>query len=376
MPWRVPGAEPDERERTRMNTGSGQPDLDQRSHEALRIIVQEHVRSGQPVSSRRVAALHPEALSSATIRNLMAELTDAGLLAQPHTSAGRVPTDHGYRQVVNEVLGRKRRVSRRDARRIEDLLFSSRKIDDLLSRAGKLLSAMTHQVGLVLAPDLEQALLEYVEFVRIAPQRFVAIFVSRAGLITHRVFNADEDIHQEELDHLSARLREQFTGLTLPETRQRMIEALQEDRRWALQLGQMATESVISYLRQPFPEESGELIVEGASSLLDAPEFADLERLREVMVALEERTKLLKLLDRCLSASGVQVIIGGESADPDFAPVSLVASPYRMGELMKGLVGIVGPRRMEYARAVALVDHFARTLSLALGGHEEEEEKH
>lgn len=359
-----------------MNLGAGQPDLDQRSHEALRIIVEEHVRSGHPVSSGRVAALHPEALSSATIRNLMAELTEAGLLTQPHTSAGRVPTDNGYRQVVDEVLASKRRIPRRDARQIEDLLFSSRKIDDLLSQAGKLLSAMTHQVGVVLAPDLEQALLEYVEFVRIASQRFVAIFVSRAGLITHRVFNTDEDIQQEELDHLSARLREQFTGLTLPETRRRMIEALEEDRRWAAQLGERATESVIGYLRQPFPEESGELIVEGASSLLDAPEFADLERLREVMVALEERTKLLKLLDRCLSASGVQVIIGGESADPDFAPMSVVASPYRMGELMKGLVGIVGPRRMEYARAVALVDHFARTLSLALGARDDEEEEH
>ncbi len=342
--------------------------LDERAREALRIIVREHVRSGQPVASSHVARLHPEQVSSATIRNLMAELTEEGYLEQPHTSAGRVPTDLGYRETVDEVLTRRGRVPAGEVRKIEDLLLSSREIDEVLARAGKLLAEMTHQVGVVVAPDLAQAILEYVDFVRIAPRRLVAIFVSRSGVVTHRVVEPEDDLDQEQLDRLARQLREEFAGVTLPELRRRLIERFREDQRWAETLGRSAAESVITFLEQPFPEEESEVIVEGTSRLLDVPELADVERLREVLRALEERARLLRLLDRCLRSSGVQVMIGAENADPDLAPISVVASPYRAGRHMKGLVGVIGPRRMEYARAVALVDRFARTLSGALAG--------
>jgi len=342
-----------------------------RAQETLRIIVCEHVRTGQPVSSSQVARLHPEKLSSASIRNLMAGLSEAGLLSQPHTSAGRVPTDLGYRRVVDEVLALRRcRVTATDARKIEEVIESSQRVEEVLSRAGRLLADLSQQVGMVLAPDLERAILEYVEFVRVAPRRIVAIFVSRSGIVSHRVLEVDEDLAQEELDRLSAGLREHFSGLSFSEMRRRMIEELREDERWARRLGRSATESVITLLEQPFPEESGEIIVEGTSRLLDAPEFTDVEQLREVLRALEERTKVLRLIERCLSAPGVQVVIGQESEEPELSAVSFVGRRYSAGDSMQGLVGVIGPRRMEYARAVALVDHFARSLSRALGGTE------
>jgi heat-inducible transcriptional repressor len=143
---------------------------------------------------------------------------------------------------------------------------------------------------------------------------------------------------------------------------------LREDHRWAGVLGRQATGAVLKLVAEPFTTEPGEVIVEGTSRLLDMPEFADLQRLRDLMRTIEERSRLIRLLDRCLTSPGVQVIIGSEAHDPDMAPVALVASPYRAGDLAHGLVGVLGPRRMEYARAVALVDHVARTLSGLLRG--------
>lgn len=352
-----------------------QNSMDWRAQEVLRLVIKEHVRTGEPVSSRFVSRTHPERLSAATIRSIMADLTDEGYLAQPHTSAGRVPTDRGYRYFVDEVLASRRGLPRRDARKIEELLLSTREIEDVLDQSSRMLSSLTRQVGVVIAPDLESAILEHVEFVRVAQSRVVAIFVSRSGLVTHRVIDTDEDIAQRDLDAISARLREHFTGMTLPDVRRRLISSLREDREWIERLGQRAAQAVARFLEEPFPEETGGLILQGTSQLLDAPEFADLERLRDVMRVLEERTRLLRLLDRCLETTGVQVIIGSEFQEPSLAPISIVASRYRAGEQLKGLVGIVGPRRMEYARAVSVVDHFARSISQALARHHDSDDE-
>ncbi len=347
--------------------------LDQRAAEVLRIVIQEHVKSGEPVSSRRTARLHPEQLSPATIRNIMADLTEEGYLEQPHTSAGRVPTDRGYRFLVDEALIGRRRLAPGEIRQIKDLIASTREFDEILARATRLLAEMTHQVGVVLAPDLEKAVLEHVDFVRIAPQRVVAIFVSRTGLVSHRVLDVDEDLAQEELDRLGARLRQHVVGLTLAEVRHRMTELLREDHEWARRIGREAVGRAIHFLERPFPEETGELRLEGTSSLLEAPEFTDVQRLRDALRTLEERTRLLRLLDRCVTAPGVRVIIGAETEEPTLSLLAVVASPYRAGRSSKGLVGVVGPRRMEYARAVAIVDELARQITGILAAEEGDE---
>lgn len=353
-----------------MNAQQERMRLDWRSEEVLRIVIAEHVRSGQPVGSRIVSRHHPEKLSPASIRNIMADLTEQGFLMQPHTSAGRLPTDRGYRYVVDELLASRRGLPRGDARKIERLLVSSREIEEMLGRSSRLLSDLTRHVGVVLAPDLEKAVLEHVDFVRVAARRVVAIFVSRSGLVTHRVVDTEDDIAQDELDRLSTILRGEFIGMSLPEVRRRLLVSLREEQRWAEQLGKRTADTVVNLLSEPFPEESGELILEGTSQLLDAPEFGDLERLREVMRLFEERERLLELLDRCLESTGVQVIIGSELQDPKLEPMALVASSYQAGDRNRGLVGIVGPRRMEYARAVSVVDHFARSISKALAPRE------
>lgn len=344
--------------------------LDPRAREVLRIIVEEHVKRGEPVSSRTTARFHTEKLSPATIRNIMAELTETGFLEQAHTSAGRVPTDKGYRQFVDGFLGEKRKLAPGEARRVREILKSSRELVGLLSRASHLLADLTHQVGLVLPPDLEKAELDQAEFLRIAPHRVVGVFISGSNLVTHRVIELEEDLQQEDLDRLTGVLREHFAGKTLPVVRAALIEALQEDERLARSMGRTALGAVRALLDDPFPGPEGELIVEGTSRLLDAPEFAKLDRLRQVLRTLEERTRLLRLLDRCLGKPGVQVIIGSEAQEPGMEMMAVVVCPFGHRESMKGVLGVVGPRRMEYARAVAVVDHLAQTMTeiLSAGG--------
>jgi heat-inducible transcriptional repressor len=145
-----------------------------------------------------------------------------------------------------------------------------------------------------------------------------------------------------------------------------LLASLQDDQRWIDRVGRGAVGAALRLLERPFPLEMGDVIVEGTSRLLDLPEFTDARRLREVLRTIEEKARLLRLLDRCIASTGVQVIIGSEATDPGMAPVALVASRYGAGQAVQGLVGVLGPRRMEYARAVALVDHFARTISAAL----------
>ncbi|MEN6526035.1 MAG: heat-inducible transcriptional repressor HrcA [Candidatus Polarisedimenticolia bacterium] len=342
------------------------PALDQRSLEVLRIVVREHVRTGAPVSSRGVARLHPERLSPATIRSLMAELTERGYLEQPHTSAGRVPTDRGYRTFVDGVLAVGRRLAPGEARRIEEMLVSSRQAEEVFARAGRLLGALSKQVAVVVPPDVEAASLEHVDFVRVAPRRMVAVFVARGGVVLHRFVELDEELTQEDLDRAAGRLAEHLEGLTLPEARRRLASSLRADEEFAGRLGRETSALLLRLLESPFPGEEGAVIVDGASRLLDAPEFGDVQRLKDLLRTIEEKSRLVRLLDDCLASPGVTVIIGSEAKDPQLAAAALVASPYRAASERFGLVGVLGPRRMEYARAVALVDHVARTLSALL----------
>lgn len=344
--------------------------LDPRASEVLRIVVREHVKKGEPVSSRAAARTHPEKLSPATIRNIMAELTADGFLEQSHTSSGRVPTDKGYRHFVDEFLRRSRKLPPVEIRRVRQLLQSAREMEELISRASRLLAELTQQVGVVLPPGLEKAHLDHVEFLRVAPRRVVAVFLARSNLVSHRVIDLEEDPRQEELDHLAGVLCAHFAGQPLPAIRAALIKALREDEQLARSLGRTALGPVLALLRGPLAGPETELVVEGTNQLLNAPEFANLDRLRQALNTLEERTRLLRLLDRCLCRPGIQVIIGSETEDPGMAMMGVVLCPFGLPESPQGALGVVGPRRMEYARAVAVVDHLARTMTeiLAAGG--------
>jgi heat-inducible transcriptional repressor len=350
-----------------MGSQAGVPDGDSlgpRELRVLRSVVDTHISTGEPVGSGTVSRRRRERLSAATIRNVMAELERRGLLVQPHTSAGRVPTDRGYRVYVDRLM-RRRSLDALEARRIDAALGRHRgEFPDLLGEASRQLSRFSHQVGVVLAPDVTRTVIDRMEFVRLAARRVLVILVDRSGVVQNRVVEPAEDIDQDELDSVGRYLTDEFGGRTLPEVRAALLEKMSEERaaydrlmRRSLDLGRRAL---------AISDSEGDVFVEGASNLLDAPEFSDRERMRGLLRTLERKHRLVDLLGRLLGEEGVQVVIGGENPVRDLAGCSLVASSYGTGDRLMGTVGVVGPTRMEYSEACALVGYLSAALSRVL----------
>jgi len=340
------------------------PKLDDRQAEVLKSVIREHILTGEPIGSKRVARGTRLDLSAASIRHVMAELEERGLLAQPHTSAGRVPTDQAYRLYVDQMI-RKPRVGTSQAQEIDRALTRSRgEVADLLGEASRQLSYFSNQVGLVLAPDLERIIVEHLEFVRLDRHRVVAILVGRSGVVHNRILRVAEPLDQADFDRIGRYLSAEFGGQTLTEMRDRLSQRVRQDRATydrlmvqSLQLAQQALDA---------GEPEGTIFVEGASNLLDTPEFADVDEARALLKTLEQKKTLIELLSRLLDRRGVQVVIGRENPTTDLSRCSLVTSAYGSGDRVMGTVGIVGPTRMEYDRAIALVEYLAQLLSRLL----------
>jgi len=335
--------------------------LEERQQAILRSVIREHILTGEPIGSRKIATGKRLDLSPATIRNIMAELEERGLLTQPHTSAGRVPTAAAYRLYVDRMI-RRATMAPAQAQEIERALEASQgEITDLLGAASHQLSRFSRHVGVVLVPEVQRIVIEHFEFVRIDPRRVVAILVGRSGVVHNRILEIAETIDQPGLDQVGRYLTDEFGGRTVPEIRemlrqQVLVERATYDRLVArgIELGQQTLEAETA--------EGADVIVDGAANLLESPEFADPEKLRSLMQALEEKQSLIALLGRVLEDEGVQVVIGEEPSSAGLAGCSLVAASYGASDRAMGTLGIVGPARMEYAQAIALVDHLAQVL--------------
>ncbi len=343
--------------------------LDRREQQILCSVVEEHVASGEPVSSRTVARRVPDRVSAATVRNTMSDLEEMGLLEQPHSSAGRVPTELGYRVYVDYLM-RRGRVEPADEQFIQQSLdLPPTDLGEMYAQVSRVLSQASHQVGVVVAPNISRVQLKHIEFVRLAPRRLVAIVVAASGMIHNKVFESDEEYTQDHLDRAGRYLTETFQGQTLPEIRERIRTMLSEEEaaynhlmRDALTLGRASMEGVSE------GSEASQVFLDGASNLLQAPEFADVLRLQGILRTLDERHSLLRLLNRCVEGEedGVRVIIGSESDLPDLNRCTLITSAYGPDGSPRGALGVIGPTRMEYARAVALVDYVSRVFGRLL----------
>jgi heat-inducible transcriptional repressor len=337
--------------------------LSNRQHALILAAVQEFISTAEPVGSAQIVARHQLGVRAAMVRNMMAELEDGGYLRQPHTSAGRVPTEKAFRYYVDH-LAAATRIGFEDRAQIE-LHYSTavRNLGEVLRDTPRLLSILTGQAALVMAPRLESIKLERVSFVRLREREVLAIFVAAAGGVHNRLVRTEGDHGQEELDRMARYLNEALHGRTLEEAREWIEERQREDRarydrfmRAALALGGALAERV----------GSSEVYVEGSAKVADQPEFADHNRLRELLHALEDRSALLDLLERSVAHSGLTVSIGSENIDLRLASLSVVAASYQSGAMPLGSVAIVGPVRMDYERVIPLVDYTARTLSRLL----------
>jgi len=299
----------------------------------------------------------------------MADLEQMGLLEQPHTSAGRIPTETGYRVYVDNLM-RDRPIALTDERYIREALGrQGADASQLFSQVSRVLSQISRQIGIVITPNIARVKLKHLEFVRLAPKRIVAIIVAESGVIHNKLFEAEDDYAQDQLDRAGRFLTETFEGMTLPETREKILAMMTEEK--ALYDRLLHDALVLGRASVADAEETGDshgVFLDGASNLIDKPEFADAERLKAIFKTVEEKHQILRLLNRCIDEGqpGVRVFIGSETDHPDLDQCTLITSTYGPEGTPIGALGVLGPTRMEYARAVALVDYVSRVFGSLL----------
>jgi heat-inducible transcriptional repressor len=338
--------------------------MTERDRKILQAIITDYIQTAQPVGSRIVSKKYKMDLSPATIRNVMADLEEMGLLTQPHTSAGRVPTDKAYRFYVDTILNM-RRLNPEEKDHIEKglLLQEDPDINEVMKRASHLLSLLSRQMGVVLAPRFGSKIFRHIEFIKLRDRRILVILVSQTGEVQNKLIEADEEMIQDELDKYSRYLTEIMGGLSLAQAKLRIVEEMKKEKvlfdklmYGALQLSQKALED----------EGEGDLFIDGKDNIIQSPEFADMEKMRGLLQAFEEKTKIVKLLDKALSAHGIQIFIGAENNLNEMVNCSIVAAPYSREKYTLGTLGIIGPTRMDYSSIIPIVDYTARLVGKIL----------
>lgn len=343
--------------------------LNERAQQLLRILVESYIRDGQPVGSRalsRESGLH---LSSATIRNVMADLEELGFVASPHTSAGRIPTDRGYRFFVDTLL-RSRPLDDSAAaevrRHLDGALGDDPKV--LVANASQLLSNVTRLAGVVTVPRPAVASITQIEFVALSENRVLVVLVFNDREVQNRIIHLSRHHTAEELRRAAHYLNEQLIGRTPDAARLEILRQLQEARE---HMNAMMIDA-ISMAQQVFdqsgaqPPSGLDYIVAGETNLMGAAQLTNVEKLKRLFEAFNEKRDFLHLLDQSLHAEGVQIFIGKESGYQILDDCSVITAPYSAGDGVMGVIGVIGPTRMAYERVIPIVDVTARLLGSAL----------
>jgi heat-inducible transcriptional repressor len=338
--------------------------LDERARTLLKTLVERYIAEGQPVGSRTLSRASGLELSPATIRNVMADLEEMGLIASPHTSAGRVPTARGYRLFVDTML---------TARPVHlgemppDMAAAREQLHPdqpqrVITQAAQLLSSLSSFVGVVTAPR-KASVFHHIEFLRLGERRVLVILVAPDGDVQNRVIFTARDYAQGELVEATNYLNVHYAGLSIEEVRERLqheIEALRGEIAALMQAAVQAGSEVLA-------ESSDQVVVSGERNLLGVPALGhDLGSLRKLFDVFEQKTELMRLLDVSSRAEGVRIYIGGESQVVPFEELSVVTAPYEVGGRIVGTLGVIGPTRMAYERMIQIVDITARLVGNAL----------
>ena len=334
--------------------------LDRRAQTLLKTLIERYIADGQPVGSRTLSKYSGLELSPATIRNVMADLEELGLIASPHTSAGRVPTPRGYRLFVDTLLT----VEPLQGAQTEQIQgrLQPDEPQRVLSSAASILSSLSHFAGVVLTPR-RSSLFRQVEFVRLSERRLLLIVVTPEGDVQNRILHMDRDYQHSELVEAANYLNQNFAGLDLETIRTRLRSELASLRDDITGLMQRAVEAGGKALT----EESEPVVISGERNLLGIADLSDnMERLRRLFDLFERKTGLLQLLDASSHAQGVQIFIGGESELVPMDQVSVVVAPDEVDGKIVGTLGVIGPTRMAYDRVIPIVDITAKLVSTAL----------
>jgi heat-inducible transcriptional repressor len=335
----------------------------ERNRQILSAIVRAYIDSGEPVSSRSISRRHVESLSSATIRNVMAELEEEGYLYQPHTSAGRVPTAAGYRFFAQQVAAQAT-LSPEDQSWIRGELASATTTDEVTERAGHVLAEISRGLGIIVSPPIAKTVLEHIRFVLLPDGRVVIVLVSTGGATRDKIIRPERAFAQPDLDRTGEYLNRHYVGRTLEAIRADLLSRLaQEQERYGLLVRDALALCDPGVLEQGSTQR---IYVEGAAQMA-ATEFTDQAQLREVLAAIEEKHKLIALLAGCIDTPDpVHVQIGVKGIDPAGEHLALISAPYSFQDQSQGTVGVLGPMRMHYERAITAVAFVARAFSETL----------
>ena len=336
--------------------------LDSRSRHLLQALIAQYIRDGVPVGSRTLARSAGLDISPATIRNVMADLEDLGLVTTPHTSAGRVPTAQGYRLFVDRLL-QVEPLGEEQMKQLGQRLSPQLGTQGLISKVSEMLSAMTHFVGMVTVPRRDQFALRHIDFVALDPERVLVILVFTDNEVQNRIVHTRRAYSPVELEQTANYLNQHFTGLPLPDIRERLASELREARNQMDQLLALAVEMTGEVFAPPREDD---MLLAGQTQLMGVQDLSDLERLRELFETFSRKKELLQLLEGCSNASGVRLFIGEESGVAPLGQCSVVTAPYGAQGRVLGVLGVIGPTRMAYDRVIPMVQATANVLGTAL----------
>lgn len=334
--------------------------LDERSRTLLKALVEHYIADGQPVGSRALSKFSGLDLSPATIRNVMADLEEAGFVASPHTSAGRIPTARGYRLFVDTML-----TVQRESVGFDSVVAQQKLAPDqpqkVISNAAQMLSSLSHYVGVVMAPR-RTSVFRHIEFLRLSERRLLVIIVSPDGDVQNRVIFTETDYTSGELIEAANFLNAHYAGMAIEEVRERLkgeVEALRGEIAVLMQAAvQVGSEAI---------ESRDEVVIAGERNLLAVSDFSsDMDSLRKLFDLFEQKAQLMRLLDVSSRAEGVRIYIGGESQVVPYQELSVVTAPYEVDGQVVGTLGVIGPTRMPYDRMIQIVDITSRLVSTAL----------
>ncbi|RDH84337.1 MAG: heat-inducible transcriptional repressor HrcA [endosymbiont of Escarpia spicata] len=335
----------------------------ERAQHFLKVLIERYIRDGQPVGSRTLAKDAGMDLSPATIRNVMCDLEDLGLVASPHTSAGRIPTVTGFRMFIDSLLT-VQRLQAGEVERIRSELAYSGDAGNLLTSASQLLSGVTHMAGVVTVPRRERTAFRQIEFLPLSENRVLAILVTNNGEVANRILNTHRDFTRLELDQAANFLNHSFSGLEMEKVRSRVLEELNAARESFDQTMAQALEMAGEVVDASAPRE--DCLIAGQTNLMEFEDLASLQQLRKLFDAFAEKREILHLLDQFHNADGVQIFIGEESGFQMLNGCSIVTAPYQVDEDVVGMLAVIGPTRMEYERVIPIVDVTAKILGAAL----------
>ncbi len=334
--------------------------LSERENKVLELILTSYIASAEPVGSRTLSKLLGHRWSSATIRNVMADLEEQGFLSKPHVVAGRIPTGKAFRYYVNSLL-----VPRglgQNELLVLDALFRHRYAytEEIMEDASRVLASLGQYAGIVVEPKVNTMFFKEIEFVKLSGQTVLVLFVTSAGMVHSRLVTTEENLGQDLLQGMKQYMNERCEGMPFYALKREIYEDIRRDKEAFAALMRKVLDALDTIVEK---EDQREVYIEGTSTIIGVPEFSDIRRLRELFQAFEKKEKLLGLLDRSLEDEGMHVIIGTETGVQEMRGVSIITSIYRIGPRNRGILGVMGPVRMDYSRIIPIVDETARMVT-------------